>query len=866
MKNYKNIIAVLLLIFFSVQLQAEGDKKNKQNNFYKTNGLPNYTKFNINNISTWFFNNGGSDLNLNGNSGFIYPKGTYNAVFYESGLLFGGKVDGKIKVGGSTYRHGQVPGKILQNGMAEDPNLPNVRIYKVRRDYKTSDLVEDIEYRFEYKYIDGKSVFIKKEQITDLAEVRNQYSKDWYEWPANDGAPFEDIDFDGIFNPDIDIPGVPGADQTIWFVANDLDPVQTKFLYGSEPIGIEMQATVWGYKNLDLYEDILFRKYILINKSGKTIEDMYITMWSDPDLGDATDDYVGCDTVLNLGYVYNGDTNDATYGTSIPAGGFILLQGPLVDGNPSDKGYKLNRIYNNKKNMDMSSFVFYIGSDPVYSDPNLGEYDEGTLENYNLMQGRVGITGDPFIAPEKAGGGITKFLLSGDPVNRKGWIDGMIHPPGDRRFLMNTGPFEMADGDTQEVIYGQLAAGAYYDNLDNISSVVLLKLSALAIKNAWTRDKIYSYRTLPKLKGKAFDNKIVLDWSLGGDSLNIIENYTGGIYRFEGYNIYQLPKINSPVSEYHRIGTFDKINGVSTIVERKLNRKTATEETAAAQFGNDTGLQRYLEIEKDFINNKPLHNGSPYYYVISAYHYNDINYSFLNHDEVYSDPIKVIPQNPNPGIRYESETGDSISISHLRGTAEADVNIIVVDPSEVNGHQYEISFKKISENKIVWDLDDVTENITVLSNQKNITGTDEYLIIDGIRIIITQNENNILTENDLYRFITPKVNYNEEVAKTDVENINVFPNPYYGYNPMETQKLGNFVMINHLPKRATIRIFNLAGQLVRTLHKESEDQFYLWDLQNEHQLYILHIEMPDLGKVKVLKLAVVLGTEVPDFY
>ena len=79
-------------------------------------------------------------------------------------------------------------------------------------------------------------------------------------------------------------------------------------------------------------------------------------------------------------------------------------------------------------------------------------------------------------------------------------------------------------------------------------------------------------------------------------------------------------------------------------------------------------------------------------------------------------------------------------------------------------------------------------------------------------------------------------------------------------------------MINHLPEKAVIRIFNLAGQLVRTLHKDSPDQFYLWDLQNEHQflvasgLYILHIEMPELGKVKVLKLGIMLGVEVPDYY
>jgi len=76
-------------------------------------------------------------------------------------------------------------------------------------------------------------------------------------------------------------------------------------------------------------------------------------------------------------------------------------------------------------------------------------------------------------------------------------------------------------------------------------------------------------------------------------------------------------------------------------------------------------------------------------------------------------------------------------------------------------------------------------------------------------------------------------------------------------------------MFNHLPKRAKFRIFNLAGHLVRTLEKDDDTQFYLWDLQNEHRLqapsglYIIYIEMPDLQKVKVLKLAIVQREVVP---
>ena len=43
----------------------------------------------------------------------------------------------------------------------------------------------------------------------------------------------------------IDIPGIPGASQTIWFVANDLNAARTKFMYGTQPMGVEYQATYW---------------------------------------------------------------------------------------------------------------------------------------------------------------------------------------------------------------------------------------------------------------------------------------------------------------------------------------------------------------------------------------------------------------------------------------------------------------------------------------------------------------------------------------------------------------------------------------------------------------------------------------------
>jgi hypothetical protein len=100
----------------------------------------------------------------------------------------------------------------------------------------------------------------------------------------------------------------------------------------------------------------------------------------------------------------------------------------------------------------------------------------------------------------------------------------------------------------------------------------------------------------------------------------------------------------------------------------------------------------------------------------------------------------------------------------------------------------------------------------------------------------------------------------------------VFPNPYYAYNPQEPDRFTRFVTFNHLPVKATIRIFNLAGVQVRKLDKNASGQFMRWDLQNESGLpvasgmYIAYIDMPDQGKQKILKLMIIQSQQQLKYY
>ncbi len=300
----------LFFIFCSPLTSAEGGNKRKTKSFARTSVNLAGTKFNINNISTDFYNDGESDYSIRyGSDGLIYPKGSGKGAVFASGFLWAGKINGEIRSGGAGYRSGLVPGRVLPEGVPADQSDPSARIYRVRPDYKTADLSSEVN--------DGEGT---------ADQVRAQYEKDWNDWPAKYGAPYEDINKDGKYEPSVDIPGVPGAGQTIWFAANDFDPAKTTLLYGSQPMGFEVQVTVWGYKAPSPFGDVLFRKYKLINKGNNDVTDMYIGMFSDVDDGGPEDDVCGCDSALQLGYIYNFTETDWVYGQFTPAVGFTLMQ------------------------------------------------------------------------------------------------------------------------------------------------------------------------------------------------------------------------------------------------------------------------------------------------------------------------------------------------------------------------------------------------------------------------------------------------------------------------------------------------------------------------------------------------------------
>jgi len=1060
-------ILLILVVFSALTIYAKGGGDKKVSPLRKANGEPSYTKFNINNISTWIKNDGESDINQNGNSGLVYPKGSNRTAVFQSGFLWGGKVDGQIRVGGSVYRQGTVPGRVV-NGAAVSPDDPDVRIYRVRRDYATGNLSSEVA--------DGDGA--------NEDEVRAQYEKDWMEWPASQGAPYEDIDANGSFDPTVDIPGVPGADQTIWFVCNDFDASQTDFMYGSLPMGIEEQATIWGYKAIGALGNMFFRKYLIINKNlqQKPFTDMYVSMWSDPDVGDAGDDLVGSDTTLSLGYCYNGGASDATYGSTVPAVGFDFFQGPLVAGTPEDTAIFKGKYVPGMKNMAMTSFYFFINGSDLYTDPTQGNYEAGTLGFYNLFEGKVSTTGQPFTDPST--NQPTPKTLAGDPVAGTGWLDSN---PDDRRLGMASGPFNMAYGDTQEVVVAEILAGGVA-GVDRLTAVTILKDYDVAAQFAY--DNFFNLPKapqVPKVTASGFNNEIILSWGSDVANVELTESYDNFGYLFEGYKVYQLPSKTALPSQAKMIATYDVVNDVKIILDKTFDPVAGVPVDQVVAIGSDSGIKRYINIKTDaFRSNLPFNNGQKYYFAVTSYAYNEAPPFGTKILENQMETFEVIPKTEDPGVRYEAETGSPVAVTHSAGPSQGVAIVKVVDPALVLGSKYKVTFQEDADAVVTYTITDATKGKVKVTGVAQNLG-DASPLIDGLQVSINGPEAGILTiqemegdvikdarvgldpngaslgpngyiisnqaggvnlpyatadydrfdywgaddviidfsqkslaysylneniykstatgevtyvpfavyrikfpsmqkirlfagfrdkdgdglfsvdetgaydvnwhkhttelifawqgydaagneiaydpakeaeyltANDLYtsanitwgastgefhypyltntmfvlytataklpdatrqirfnttkpnspadvfEFTAPSVVVDPNLAKEDVEKINVFPNPYYGTNPQEINKYQRFVTFNHLPSKATIRIFNLAGQLVRTIEKaDPNSQFERWSLTNDSDLpvasglYIVHVDMPDLGTTKVLKVAIIQEQQILD--
>ena len=347
------------------------------------------------------------------NPGFYFPYTSVENILnrtdaktaiFAAGLWLGGQVDGQTHVAIADYGSEFTPGQVIGGTFPDDAYTnPAYRVYKLYAD--------------------------------SLATNPNQ---DYLEWPIGQGAP-------------LDSTGHPLflGQQTLWAVYNDLDSSRARPSGGTARMGVEVQQLAYATDGSYYQNQAIYIQYKLYNRSGKTIDNFYLSFWMDADLGSPGDDLVGCDTTHDMTFCYNAGPGDGIYGMHVPAVGVRCLYGPIVPSAGDTAwfvGYKLPGYRNTR----MSASSRYInGTDPGNS-----------TQVYNYMQG-LKADGSPY----EYGGQPVRFMCSGDPVNSTGDLD---FAPSDKRQMASFGPFTFNPGDSQQVLF-KVGVGQGADRLSSIN-------------------------------------------------------------------------------------------------------------------------------------------------------------------------------------------------------------------------------------------------------------------------------------------------------------------------------------------------------------------------------------------------------------
>lgn len=216
-------------------------------------------------------------------------------------------------------------------------------------------------------------------------------------WPAHGDAsqgfsynlaPYVDVNGNDVYEPEMgDYPCIKG-DLATYVIMNDKEDVHGS---GVDPIGLEIHLMFYQYASTDFLNNTTFVDVDIFNRGTQTIYDFTSSFVMDGDLGNPSDDYIGCDSTRSLQYYYN-DANDEDgagvlgYGATPPSFGVVCL------------------------NQQMTSAT-------ILDDPT--GYPAIPMAHYLAMNG-IAWGGSPF---EDDDSNPTKFLYYDNPSDGSGWSE-----------------------------------------------------------------------------------------------------------------------------------------------------------------------------------------------------------------------------------------------------------------------------------------------------------------------------------------------------------------------------------------------------------------------------------------------------------
>ncbi len=335
--------------------------------------------------------------------GAEFPSGSGHSAVYMGGLFIGAVKNGVPRVSEIEYQTDFMPGRITNSGPFS-------------------------ELRFSPP--DSSPIYI----INNIKD-----SPDWRMWPAQQGAPWDEVNQEPLLI----------SNEDSWFVCHDLkgDSLEGSNSELGNGFGLELQRMTYMINGGYYFRDVVFIRYRFTNKSNIDYPEAYVSWWLDHNLGpEIYNDVIGTDTLRNMVYTYN-----------------LTIEGT---GRQFSVGHQLLYFSEGGMNSRLTSSNGYAnGGDPSVD-----------YQRYNLMQG-IGTTGVPYPAAIYGGAG-GRFVYPGDPVSQTGALckDGR-----NGRLMANLGPFTMKSGQTYDLMFAVIGGEADTP----LNAVVDLRAKADYLKNVF---------------------------------------------------------------------------------------------------------------------------------------------------------------------------------------------------------------------------------------------------------------------------------------------------------------------------------------------------------------------------------------------
>lgn len=593
------------------------------------------TELSINNVRALIHTGGDMWWDLQGKAYYIVPADGTTSALFAGAIWVGGKdANGQLKIAAQKFRQRGIdywPGPLITSGSAIATVTQDVCREYDKHFYITKVMVKE----FRDWYACSQDPECNTEEFFPGYSIPDAI----LDWPAHGPAggydynlaPFWDVDGDGYYNPEMgDFPYYEFAnegitddpdcmrprnrepklfgDETLWWVYNDKGNIHTET--GGASIGMEFRAQAFAFTTNDELNDMTFYNYNIINRSTYTLFDAYFGVWTDADLGNAKDDYTGCDVQRGLGYMYNGDNNDETaegiegYGTQPPAIGIDFFEGPYQDADGLDnstsyeiingvkvlscqKGDILNGNINglnfedgtiDNERWGMRRFLYFNNSGTGANDNTLDPVTD--IQHYNYITGlwldntplRYGGTG------HYSGGAsdiTTDFMFPGNPTTDPcGWGQGGIpqddwseeteeNPAGDRRFVQSAGPFTLYPGAVNDItlgaVYARAPSGGPWASVEAVRKAD--DKAQILFENCF---RVLDGPDAPELNIVEMDKKLIFHIYNKSSSNNYLEEYVekdpsivcsddidpcDEFYRFQGYQVFQYENAQVSISD-----------------------------------------------------------------------------------------------------------------------------------------------------------------------------------------------------------------------------------------------------------------------------------------------------------------------------